>query len=584
MLSLLTMTGMNFRFLFLFIACSGWLNVLSLHAQDGDLLLNDDTYHLIDRLDVRGQVGQPMQTFSRPYARESVAEWLRMAQKNDSFPVGKRMAWWMRTARRLNDDAYNDSFHIALPDSVRKRKFPLYKNDRDFIQYHTAGFRLYVNPVLYLNAGTDRYTTGTGTESQFLYRNGKGASLRGRVGQRLGIYADFTDTQVQYPEFTRQEIQRNGAVPSENNFKTTGTKGYDFLNARAYVTYTPTKYLRIKLGRDRAFWGNGYQSFVLSDHATDYYLLNLHLRVGKFEYQCLFNQMVDFIPNKPDVYGTYPKKYGAMHQLSFYPDRRIGITFMESTVYAPVLPNGQRGVELQYFNPLIFYRSVEAALGSPDNTFIGMAVKANILRHYQLYGQLLVDDYNFSERKNGAGWWGNKYGFQAGIKAIDLFNIETFDLQLEYNTARPYAFGHYNVSANYTHYGQLLGHPMGANFRETTLILRYMPLPKFYTVLTLVYLQKGEDLAGLNSGGNPFRTNLTHDNGSPNPDYGNNILQGNLRTDQRVQFRVSYQPFVTPLIFEAEAYYRRTKMTDTYTDAGGYLQIRYFFSARSVRY
>jgi hypothetical protein len=96
-----------------------------------------------------------------------------------------------------------------------------------------------------------------------------------------------------------------------------------------------------------------------------------------------------------------------------------------------------------------------------------MDAKWNFLKRFQLYGQLMLDEFVFSELvTNNQGWWANKYGIQAGLKYIDAFGIDHLDLQAEYNQVRPYTYTHRDSSAYYAHYDTPLAHPLGANFKE----------------------------------------------------------------------------------------------------------------------
>jgi hypothetical protein len=57
---------------------------------------------------------------------------------------------------------------------------------------------------------------------------------------------------------------------------------------------------------------------------------------------------------------------------------------------------------------------VEQLLGSPDNTMLGIDYRVNFLRRFSVYGQVMVDDFNFQVSKGEKGYWGNKYGLQTG--------------------------------------------------------------------------------------------------------------------------------------------------------------------------
>jgi hypothetical protein len=235
----------------------------------------------------------------------------------------------------------------------------------------------------------------------------------------------------------------------------------------------------------------------------------------------------------------------------------------------------ENNFELQYLNPIIFYRSVEQALGSPDNAFLGFDFKVNIPKHVQIYGQLLLDEFNFKEEFSTSGksklygithprrWWGNKFAAQLGIKYIDAFGVDHLDLQLEGNVARPYTYTHNDTTTSWTHYNQPLAHPLGANFTELIFQVKYQPLQKLYLSSRFIYDKKGEDFFNdsLNFGGNIFRDyDDIPGNKKPNR-YGNVIGQGVQARTFYVDFVATYEPWHN--IFVDFSYvYRKKKSED----------------------
>ena len=191
--------------------------------------------------------------------------------------------------------------------------------------------------------------------------------------------------------------------------------------------------------------------------------------------------------------------------------------------------------ELQYLNPIIFYRAIESNNGSPDNVLIGLDVKANLLQQIQLYGQLVLDEFSLSEITDGIGWWGNKYGIQGGFKYIDAFGTDNLDLQVEYNTVRPYTYSHNDGTANYTHYNQPLAHPLGSNFKEVIGIVRVQPIPRLALNAKFVHSTFGADSNDVNLGGNIFLDNTSHPN-----DFGNETGQGVETNLNQMDIRASY--------------------------------------------
>lgn len=190
---------------------------------------------------------------------------------------------------------------------------------------------------------------------------------------------------------------------------------------------------------------------------------------------------------------------------------------MESVIFAR-----DRGFEWQYLNPVILFRSVEQGLGSPDNAFMGLSSSYILGKNCKLYAQWLIDEFLF-RRLTGkpGGWWGNKYGIQTGIACANLAGIPRLDLILEYNTVRPFTYAYQDSIGNYTHAHQALAHPLGANFRELLLKLKYPIGTKWELDFNLMYFVRGRDSDERNFGGNILR-----DYRSRISDFGNTTIQG----------------------------------------------------------
>lgn len=539
-----------------------------LFAQQADIPLNSELYHYIDRIDIQDLTRQTIHTDLKPYGRGDVQQ---IFSQTSTAKMSKKEKEWFNLSRILADDQYADSTETK---GILKT---FYKNRRDLYAVNTEGFQLYVNPILYLSGGGDRSDyTGT-ADIEMNYRNSRGAELRGSLFKKVGFYTSVVESQAAYPSFIVNSFNQSGVLWGEAFTKPFKTNGFDFFGAKGYLTYKPAKIMRIKLGKDRASWGNGYQSLQLSDHATDYFFLNITTRVWKLEYVNHFTQMVDFVRNKPDSYGTYPKKFSVFHQLAFKPNRFLSFAFYESIVYSPSLPGGNRGFELEYLNPIIFYRSTEQFLGSPDNSMMGISGKWNFLKRFQAYGQILLDDFNFGNRFSGSGYWGNKYGIQGGLKYINVAGVSGLDLQLEHNRIRPYTYSHFNPSANFSHYGQYLGHSMGANLMDFTAIVRYQVTPRLSGQLIASMLKKGIDADSTNWGGDIFRP---YSQARPY-EYGNFIGQGTALDITTVYGRLSYRLLNLDAFLDLEA---RIRKENEFTSMSGLASFRMNIPHKPVKF
>jgi hypothetical protein len=160
-------------------------------------------------------------------------------------------------------------------------------------------------------------------------------------------------------------------------------------------------------------------------------------------------------------------------------------------------------------------------IGSPDNVLLGADIRWDFLRRFQLYGQFLLDELAFTELRRRSGWWGNKWGLQWGFKYINAFGVDHLDLQIEHNRARPYTYSHEDPYNSYTHYNQPLAHPLGANFGETLLLVRWQPYKRLALQARALHIKTADNTPGENWGSDPL---LNYD--TRVQDYGNAIGQG----------------------------------------------------------
>ena len=371
-----------------------------------------------------------------------------------------------------------------------------YKTPANLYEVHVKDFDLVVNPVIQFTLSKES------DNSQKLFQNTRGVTVRGRIANKIGFAAYITDNQERDPLYVQQFISDRRAVPGAGFYKTfKAAGGVDYFDARGYFTFNVTKYIDVTFGYDKNFIGNGHRSMFLSDFGNSSLFLKLNTRIWKLNYQNLFMELQ--AAEIPGGDKLLPKKYAAMHHLDAAVTKWLNIGLFEGVIF------GRKDhFDFGYLNPIIFYRSIEQQNGSFDNSVIGLDAKANIGHGIQLYGQLSLDEFLLSEIKKNRGWWANKWGIQIGAKYIDAFGIPNLDLQVEHNRVRPFAYSHRDSVANYTHYNQPLAHPLMANFKEFIAMARYQPSPKWLISGKLIAYTQGRDSSSQSYGSNIFLPNI----------------------------------------------------------------------------
>ncbi len=406
--------------------------------------------------------------------------------------------------------------------------FELTKYGKDSKSHPVLSLRL--NPVLHVKAGADRL------QEDPIYQNLRGVELRAVIDEKVFFYTHFVEYQANFPEYVNRWTNQYRAVPGAGWYKSFQSQFIDQLSGRdvnianASVGFMATKHIGIQLGHGTHFIGNGYRSMFLSGFAPPGLFLQFDTRIWKFQYRNLFLELSPTTANS-GVQGLLPKKYAALHYLNYQVNPRLAFGLFEGTVF-----HRSSQFELQYLNPAILYRSIEGNLGSPDNVLIGMDGRWNVVKGVQVYGQLLLDEFKMSELLARDGWWANKYAIQAGAKYLNAFGVDHLDVQVEWNSARPYTWSHNDSLNSFTHFNHPLAHPLGANFKELIGIIRWQPAPNWNLTGRYLHLVGGDDPNGKNFGTNPLRSYRNRVQ-----EYGNYIGQGIASTTQLLGFDLSWQ-------------------------------------------
>jgi hypothetical protein len=400
-----------------------------------------------------------------------------------------------------NNQSYSNNFFLKS----------FYNRKAAFYSVQTKDFNLVVNPVFCYQISTDRF------KGKAAVLNNRGIEIRGNVGHNIGFYTQISDEILRPNSWVGEYYFREGPLMYANFVKSDGVSLNYFLSS-AYVTFSPYKFVDLKYGHSKNFIGDGYRTFVLGDMQPDYLNLSLNTHFWKINYTNIWSELRDYFPG---VYNIQPRHYTVTNHLSFNLFKNFNVGFFETILFHRDSGNFNTGFSKNYLNPIIFYKTLENGFNGPDKAIIGLNYKCNFSRHFSLYGQFVFSEFKLNELLSANGWWGNNYAFQTGLKYIDFFNVNNFDLQGEFNYARPYSFTSNNPSQSFSNFGQFMGHPLGSNFYEVLLILRFQPIYRLYLNSKFIYTLYGNDTNSSNWG-----KDIRKGNNSRQTDYGNFVGQG----------------------------------------------------------
>ena len=175
-------------------------------------------------------------------------------------------------------------------------------------------------------------------------------------------------------------------IPGRGIAKEFKSDGYDYPLAEGYVSYRASDMFTAQFGHGKNFIGDGYRSLFTSDAASPYPYLKLNTSFWKIKYTNTWMWLKDVRP-EATVDGAFATKYMATHNLSWNVTKKLNLGFFESVLWADT---NNRGFDINYLNPVIFYRAIEFSTGSrAGNALIGLSGKYKVNNNINAYGQLI---------------------------------------------------------------------------------------------------------------------------------------------------------------------------------------------------
>lgn len=408
-------------------------------------------------------VGTNSHTASKPFLYNEVANYYDLKEEKDAL-VKESDSWW-------NRKLFNE--HL--------------------VQLQGKDYWFTFDPIFDLQVGKDFEADFSST-----FNNTRGFYIQGGLGKNLSFSASVYESQGRFAQYYNEYAESKGQIGSVNEIavipgrgisKRFKTDAFDYPAAEAYLSYSPAKFINLQFGHGKNFIGDGYRSLLHSDVASYSPFLKLNTKFWKIKYTNTWMWLKDIRPEVEED-GAYLTKFMANHYLSWNVSKRLNIGLFESVLWTN---SNDRGFDINYLNPIIFYRAIEFETGqNAGNAIVGATAKYKFNDNVNVYSQFVLDEFSLSDVKAGKRSWKNKYGYQIGVKYYNAFDVDNLYLQFEYNRVRPYTYSHNTIVLNYGHNNQSMAHLWGANFSEAIFIGRYN-YKRWYADAKFVIGSKGFD-------------------------------------------------------------------------------------------
>ena len=211
---------------------------------------------------------------------------------------------------------------------------------------------------------------------QYIYDAYASVGLELSYGKKIGFVFNYLGGNSLFPGYIDTVLHKTHMAPGIGHAFSSG-RSYSYQNYFGYLSYSPNKVFNFQLGKDKHFLGDGYRSMFLSDNASNYPFFKIQAHVWKIKWMNLFTVMTDATA-PTGLEKDFKLKYASIQYLSWNVNSWLNLNFFEGIVWQGNDTNRTRGFDVNYLNPLLFYRPTEYSLGSSDNAFLGSGFKIKL--------------------------------------------------------------------------------------------------------------------------------------------------------------------------------------------------------------
>jgi hypothetical protein len=157
------------------------------------------------------------------------------------------------------------------------------------------------------------------------------------------------------------------------------------------LTYHPNRHVSLEVGRGKLFFGDGYRSLVISHNATAMPYGRMVADLGPFRFNAQWAQLKD----NSLGWDQLRTKYIGMHSLTYEATKKLTFTLYEMVIWQKSDRTSARNFDMHYLNPIAFWRPIEYAQGSADNSLLGLNMSYVYKQKCKFYFQFLLNQYFF---------------------------------------------------------------------------------------------------------------------------------------------------------------------------------------------
>ena len=261
---------------------------------------------------------------------------------------------------------------------------------------------------------------------------------------------------------------------------------------RSYLQYRFMPFgdaeLDILVGRDFIFWGaSPNKSVGISDNSPPFELIRL---TGTFPFKfgtlkaTAVSAQLNATWHDDGTTRYLAKRFLSAHRLDYQFSDWLEIGAAESVLYG----GDVQSVQWNYLNPVIPYYAVQYNAKNDDNIMFSFDGSIRPLDGVRLYAEWGADDFQYNPKTldpHAVTWL-------TGIEWYPMQIDRRLGIQTEYVRVNRWAYTHLVPDNRFTHFGTMIGHPIGTDADIVTFRVSYQATPSAVLETRFSHQRNGE--------------------------------------------------------------------------------------------
>ena len=261
---------------------------------------------------------------------------------------------------------------------------------------------------------------------------------------------------------------------------------------RSYLQYNLKTFrdaeLNLLVGRDFVFWGGSPNKSVgISDNSPPFELIRLTgtfpCKIGTLK-ATAFSAQLNSTWFDDGTTRYLAKRYLSAHRLDYQFSDRLEIGAAEWVLYG----GDVQSVKWNYLNPVIPYYAVQYNAKNDDNIMISFDGAVRPIDGVRLYAEWVADDFQYNPETSDP----HAVTWLTGLEWYPHFTDRQLGIHTEYVQVNRWAYTHLEPNNQFTHFGVMIGHPIGTDADIFTFRVSYQATPSAAIETRFSHQRNGE--------------------------------------------------------------------------------------------